>query len=193
MLTQLSMTEVDAGVALAQQNSRPWASSPPYHGQPHNGVLYKSCEANKEWISGEGRQSRSMYHYNVHALRSRRRPYPPLHPQNSWSTRHHHQHIPRTAVFNHHNADGGGPGMQALFINWCPRPSSGTGVFLPQSPDVYNLESSNKKQDVKRKGLSRDDHSNEGMDSENNASQCCVLSQNRSFSPHIFLPKEWTY
>lgn len=48
--------------------------------------------------------------------------------------------------------------------------------------------------DVKREGVSGDDDdSGERRDGGNGASQCGVVSQNRSFSPHVFLPKEWTY
>ncbi|KAK4777218.1 hypothetical protein SAY86_005906 [Trapa natans] len=234
MLPPLSMAEVDAGIAIAQQKSRSWAPFPPtsdhLQSHYHYHALYdnEAYEANKEWISREGGQRRSLYRHNVHALRSRLSADPPLQPQNSCLWRHRHQHMPKIEAFNHHNAygyGGGGPGMQAFFINSCPRPSSGTGVFLPQRPDICKLESSNKKhacacapvllptrvvqalnlnvhavghqisprQDVKRQMMPRDDHSNEGVDSENNASQGCVVSHNRSFSPHIFLPKEWTY
>ncbi|KAI3829669.1 hypothetical protein L1987_03797 [Smallanthus sonchifolius] len=113
----------------------------------------------------------------------------------------------------------GGPGMQAVFLASGQR-SGGTGVFLPRTvgTDVekprkpafapillpsrvvqalnlnvhgLGLQIKPREHSNNVKGLECDRiRTKKNRDMSN---QICVLSQNRSSSPEIFLPKEWTY
>ncbi|KAL7597726.1 uncharacterized protein LOC111917612 isoform X1 [Lactuca sativa] len=117
------------------------------------------------------------------------------------------------------NWAAGGPGMQAVFLDSSQR-SCGTGVFLPRTAgtniekprkpafapvllpsrvvqalnlNVHGLGLQIKPRDYNNnvKGLECDRIRNKK--SRDVSSQFCVISQNRSSSPEIFLPKEWTY
>ncbi|KAL4588183.1 hypothetical protein LXL04_001065 [Taraxacum kok-saghyz] len=119
------------------------------------------------------------------------------------------------------NWTAGGPGMQAVFLDSAQK-SCGTGVFLPRTAGT-NVEKSRKPAfapvllpsrvvqalnlNVQGLGLQikpRDYNNNvKGLECErirnkkgrdhHVSTQFCVISQNRSSSPEIFLPKEWTY
>ncbi|KAG6700307.1 hypothetical protein I3842_08G105700 [Carya illinoinensis] len=119
------------------------------------------------------------------------------------------------------NGASGGPGMQAFFLE-SGRRSCGTGVFLPQrtgtnpqsskikpgcSPvllpnrvvEALNLNvhalglHMSPRKDNKCNHKGRDCISNKKKNGKELPAQCYVISQNRSSSPEIFLPKEWTY
>ncbi|XP_031372111.1 uncharacterized protein LOC116187505 isoform X3 [Punica granatum] len=178
---------------------RPWPAP-----LDHHLVLSdEACEANKEWISRGGQKQNHYddhYRHNLHRHRPRFRaepPSPPLQKSSSSSRARQHQQRQKIQSNIDRAAYGGGQGMQAFFLNSCPRSSSGTGVFLPQRLDTdnNNSDSLNRKPDSKDyKGISGE--KNSGKKKNNvigkDTTQCCVVSENRS-SPHIFLPKEWTY
>ncbi|KAI3668182.1 hypothetical protein L6452_43259 [Arctium lappa] len=115
----------------------------------------------------------------------------------------------------------GGPGMQAVFLD-SSQQSCGTGVFLPRTAGTDYVEKPRKPAfapvllpsrvvqalnlNVRGLGLQikpRDHNNNvRGLEcdrirnkkkSRDSSSQICVIAQNRSSSPEIFLPKEWTY
>ncbi|KVI03957.1 hypothetical protein Ccrd_017759 [Cynara cardunculus var. scolymus] len=115
----------------------------------------------------------------------------------------------------------GGPGMQAVFLDSGQR-SCGTGVFLPRTAGTDYVEKPRKPAfapvllpsrvvqalnlNVHGLGLQikpRDHNNNiKGIEchrvrnnkkTKDSSNQICVISQNRSSSPEIFLPKEWTY
>ncbi|KAI7732141.1 hypothetical protein M8C21_014272 [Ambrosia artemisiifolia] len=91
---------------------------------------------------------------------------------------------------NHTNWATGGPGMQAVFLASGQR-SGGTGVFLPRTAGTDNEKPRKPEHNNNVKGLEFDrirTKKNKDM-----SSQTCFISQNRSSSPEIFLPKEWTY
>ncbi|XP_031372110.1 uncharacterized protein LOC116187505 isoform X2 [Punica granatum] len=207
---------------------RPWPAP-----LDHHLVLSdEACEANKEWISRGGQKQNHYddhYRHNLHRHRPRFRAEPPSPPLKSSSSSRARQHQQRQKIQSNIDraAYGGGQGMQAFFLNSCPRSSSGTGVFLPQRLDTdnNNSDSLNRKPacapvllptrvvqalnlNVHALGLQisprQDSKDYKGISGEKNSgkkknnvigkdtTQCCVVSENRS-SPHIFLPKEWTY
>ncbi|KAA8543228.1 hypothetical protein F0562_021277 [Nyssa sinensis] len=162
-------------------------------------VLDDPCDS-KEYLTNQRHQQRD------HRLKS-----PPerLHSKSSLKPHHRPKHPSNWAP--------GGPGMQAIFLDSGPR-SSGTGVFLPQRAGAH-VKSTKKPAcspvllpsrvvqalnlNVHELGLQikpqRDLNNNSkvverskkmGKDA---STQCCVISQSRSSSPEIFLPKEWTY
>ncbi|MFS7901921.1 hypothetical protein Hanom_Chr01g00005221 [Helianthus anomalus] len=117
------------------------------------------------------------------------------------------------------NWAAGGPGMQAVFLASGQR-SGGTGVFLPRTAGT-DVEKPRKPAfapillpsrvvqalnlNIHELGLQikpREPNNNvKGLECDrirtkknrDMSSQTCVISQNRSSSPEIFLPKEWTY
>ncbi|KAA8550876.1 hypothetical protein F0562_002560 [Nyssa sinensis] len=122
----------------------------------------------------------------------------------------------------HHptNWAAGGPGMQAIFLDSGQR-SCGTGVFLPRSAgtdfqpskkpacfpillpsrvvqalnhNVHELDLQIKPhQDHNNNSKGVDQNSTSNKMGKDASTQCCVISQNHSCSPDLFLPKEWTY
>ncbi|TXG63637.1 hypothetical protein EZV62_010631 [Acer yangbiense] len=142
---------------------------------------------------------------------------PFLQQSKSISRPHHHVHRSK----NQSNWTSRGSGMQAVFLDSGKR-SCGTGVFLPQRVGT-NFQPSKKPAcspvllpsrvvqalniNVHAIGLQispPQDSKNklkggECIDSVKNKSgndvsaKRCVISQNQSSSPDIFLPKEWTY
>ncbi|KAM0050799.1 hypothetical protein Hdeb2414_s0007g00227981 [Helianthus debilis subsp. tardiflorus] len=117
------------------------------------------------------------------------------------------------------NWAAGGPGMQAVFLASGQR-SGGTGVFLPRTAGT-DVEKPRKPAfapillpsrvvqalnlNIHELGLQikpREHNNNvKGLEcdrirtkkNKDMSSQTCVITQNRSSSPEIFLPKEWTY
>ncbi|CAK9151064.1 unnamed protein product [Ilex paraguariensis] len=169
-------------------------------------VLDEACDASKELII-------THYQQHRHGLKS---PAPaaetlPLHSKCRLKP---HQR-PRTPT----GWAAGGPGMQAIFLDSGQR-SCGTGVFLPRmagtqfqlptkpacSPvllpsrvvqalnlNVHELGLQIKPRDLSNNSKSADHKSHNNKKGNDVSGQCCVLSQNRSSSSEIFLPKDWTY
>ncbi|XP_052170917.1 uncharacterized protein LOC127787097 [Diospyros lotus] len=136
----------------------------------------------------------------------------PLQPSPSLKLRHRgRQPIKNWAV--------GGPGMQAIFLDSGRKPSSGTGVFLPRrdgadfskrpscSPillpsrvvqalhlNVHELQLQFKSaRDTMNDAQTTACSGKSNKRAKDASAQRCVISQSRSTTPEIFLPKEWTY
>ncbi|XP_076960002.1 uncharacterized protein LOC143636242 [Bidens hawaiensis] len=117
------------------------------------------------------------------------------------------------------NWAAGGPGMQAMFLVSGQR-SCGTGVFLPRTAgteaekprkpaiapillpsrvvkalnlNVHELGLQIKPQEHNNNVMGLECDQIRPKKNRDVSSPTCVISQNRSSSPEIFLPKEWTY
>ncbi|XP_057508061.1 uncharacterized protein LOC130790992 [Actinidia eriantha] len=164
-------------------------------------VLEEACHS-KEYLKNR------RHPQNGHGLNFTAEPLLP-HPKSRLKPHH------RTR--NSTNWAAGGPGMQAIFLDPSGQKSCGTGVFLPRragtdfktskkpacSPvllpsrvvQALNLNVRKLGSQIKppqdAKNVDRNVTGNKkGKDA---SAQCYVISQSRSTSPEIFLPKEWTY
>nr|XP_043612256.1 uncharacterized protein LOC122583950 [Erigeron canadensis] len=117
------------------------------------------------------------------------------------------------------NWAAGGPGMQAVFLDSRQR-TCGTGVFLPRTAgtevekprkpafapvllpsrvvqalnlNVHGLGLQIKPREQNNNVKESECNQIRNKKSRDVPSQICVITQNRSSSPEIFLPKEWTY
>lgn len=153
-------------------------------------------------------------HYHVNASESH--PPPP-----QWKSGRKYNNRARYGSNNSHRVSGG-PGMQAVFLEPGPaQKSCGTGVFLPRgagadfqptkkpacSPvllpsrvvQALNLNVQalglqiSPRQDQKPNQKHKVDNHVYKKENEDVRDHFHVISQDRSSSPEIFLPKEWSY